>query len=77
MLEVPESAHRSDLFHLKAYPLEGKPDTILSFLTNYPTFRTSRTRFPGNFAGGLSALLTCLDSQYLSRERSHLANHSF
>ena len=35
MLEVPESAHRSDLFHLKAYPPEGKPDTILSFLANY------------------------------------------
>jgi hypothetical protein len=42
-----------------------------------PTFRTSRTRFPGNFAGGLSALLACLDSQYLSRELSHLANDSF
>jgi len=35
MLEVPESAHRSDLFHLKTYPPEGKPDTILSFLANY------------------------------------------
>jgi len=35
MLEVPESAHRSDLFRLKAYPPEGKPATILSFLTNY------------------------------------------
>ena len=35
MLEVPESAHRSDLFRLKAYPPEGKPDTILSFLAHY------------------------------------------
>jgi TnpA family transposase len=35
LLEVPESAHRSDLFHLKTYPPEGKPDTILSFLANY------------------------------------------
>jgi Domain of unknown function (DUF4158) len=35
MLEVPDSAHRSDLFHLKAYPPEGKPETILSFLANY------------------------------------------
>jgi hypothetical protein len=35
LLEVPESEHRSDLFRLKAHPPEGKPDTILSFLTNY------------------------------------------
>jgi hypothetical protein len=35
MLEIPESAHRSDLFHLKAYAPEGKPDTILAFLANY------------------------------------------
>jgi len=27
-----------------------------------PTFCTSRTRFPGNLAGGLAALLTCLDN---------------
>jgi hypothetical protein len=40
MLEVPESAHRSSLFHLKAYPPEGKPDTILSFLDNYQYLRS-------------------------------------
>jgi TnpA family transposase len=40
MLEVPESAHRSSLFRLKAYPPEGKPDTILSFLDNYRYLRS-------------------------------------
>jgi hypothetical protein len=70
------STLRLDVNHHTSRP-EGLPETFEQLIEHYPTFRTSRTRFPGNFAGGLSALLTCLDSQYLSRELSHLANHSF
>jgi hypothetical protein len=32
LLEVPDAAQRSSLFHLKAYPPEARPETILSFL---------------------------------------------
>jgi TnpA family transposase len=35
LLEVPEGSNRSQLFHLKEYPPEGRPETILAFLDNY------------------------------------------
>jgi TnpA family transposase len=35
LLEVPEGSNRSQLFRLKEYPPEGRPETILVFLDNY------------------------------------------
>ena len=40
LLEVPESERRSSLFHLKEYPPEGKPETILAFLDNYTLLKS-------------------------------------
>ena len=40
LLEVPESERRSSLFHLKEYPPEGKPETILAFLENYTLLKS-------------------------------------
>ena len=41
-----------------------------------PTFGTSPAQFPGNFAGGLSALRTCLDRQLRSISAVLPAQHS-
>lgn len=40
LLDVPESERRSSLFHLKEYPPEGKPETILAFLENYTLLKS-------------------------------------
>jgi len=40
LLDVPESERRSSLFHLKEYPPEGKPETILAFLENYSLLKS-------------------------------------